>query len=349
MTFPDMQVSSGEYMNPTKRNNMEDTHVTHQSNSSEWDHKSTFIGVYDGHGGRDIAEFLEETLHLNIAQELNQSDEASIHERLERAFLMTDVQSKMKHMQTSGSTVACCIIEREFIKEKQEMKISIHAANAGDARAVLSCRPSLLSSIHTCDGQSTNENTTHVTESHNYQKALRLTSDHKADDPKEIERIENAGGFILRNRVLGIMAVARSLGDHGMKEYVIAKPYCKSINFLLPLASEETNNKDTSGTDIDTGTGTDLDIDTREFVILACDGIWDVMEDWEAVDLVKLFVGGYANNDHDANHHTNDTVVDERHARQQRNERRNQAAKALCKEAIVRGTTDNITALVAWL
>ena len=38
---------------------------------------------------------------------------------------------------------------------------------------------------------------------------VRLSHDHKAEDPVEIDRIEASGGFVLRNRVLGILAVAR--------------------------------------------------------------------------------------------------------------------------------------------
>jgi hypothetical protein len=42
---------------------------------------------------------------------------------------------------------------------------------------------------------------------------------------REQARIEAAGGFVLRNRVLGILAVTRSFGDHQMKDYVIGTPF----------------------------------------------------------------------------------------------------------------------------
>lgn len=407
-----IQISSGEQMNPTKRNTMEDCHVTKHPRSHEWDHDSTFIGVYDGHGGRDIVDFLQDALHSNIALELNHIDAAddierpsdsttdnstSIHERLERAFLITDVQSKMQNIHTSGATVAICIIQRELVsiqsllhdqaqsqsQLQSQIKVTIHAANAGDARAVLSCRPNLISSIATHDNQNDNvedhnsnnndndNDNTHNDNTHNdhngqlkgqpkgqtQPQAYRLTSDHKADDPTEIERIENAGGFLLRNRVLGIMAVARSMGDHGMKEFVIARPFCKSIEFVLPIDYAFSNSVSTSAST------------SAEFVILACDGIWDVMEDWEAVDLVKTFVAGaagagmptIANTNTNTNNNTRsddgstnmdmDANIHANHIRQQRYayERKDLAAKMLCKEAIRRGTTDNITALIAWL
>jgi len=51
----------------------------------------------------------------------------------------------------------------------------LYAANAGDARAVL------------CRGG----------------EALRLTYDHKGSDPQETRRIQNAGGYMMNNRVNG--------------------------------------------------------------------------------------------------------------------------------------------------
>ena len=328
-----MQISSAEQMNPQKRNTMEDSHVIQHANNPQWSHDSTFIGCYDGHGGRDIVEFLEDNLHSIICQELNHDDDAPIYERLERSFLMADVQSKLKNIQTSGSTVAICIIEREIVSKDSNdekcMRIKIHAANAGDARAVLSCKPSLLSSEITNDQGTTKlegKNTTF--HDRNDATTIRLTEDHKADDPSEVERIENAGGFFMRNRVLGIMAVARSLGDHGMKEFVTAKPYVRSIEFCLDLnqvASCENENC------------TNEPLEDREFIILACDGLWDTMEDHEAVDIVRKFLKiqqDISNNNGSQPLNTYDL--------------RDKAAQILCKEALKRGTTDNVTALVAW-
>ena len=41
-------------------------------------------GVYDGHGGRQIVDFLEETLEKIIYQELTVEDDASVQEKLTR-------------------------------------------------------------------------------------------------------------------------------------------------------------------------------------------------------------------------------------------------------------------------
>ena len=88
----------------------------------------------------------------------------------------------------------------------------------------------------------------------------RLTYDHRAEDECEVKRINEAGGFIARSRVLGILAVSRSFGDHGMKDFVIADPYLSQTRLS--------------------------DYKETPFLILACDGVWDVMTDLEGAMLI---------------------------------------------------------------
>lgn len=56
-------------------------------------------------------------------------------------------------------------------------------------------------------------------------RAVRLTYDHKGADNQEAKRITDAGGFVMNNRVNGILAVTRSLGDSSMKDFVVGSPY----------------------------------------------------------------------------------------------------------------------------
>jgi serine/threonine protein phosphatase PrpC len=233
-----MIVSSAEEMNPSRRATMEDCFV--YFDAGEWNCNNpnlVYLGIYDGHGGRETVDYLSTSLHSNIATEFNQSEKTPLHSRIESAFLITDVESHLAGIKSSGATVAVSLVERVGTKVK------IHAANCGDARIVLS------------------------------KGAKRLTMDHKADDPIEIKRIEDSGGFVLRNRVLGIMAVSRSLGDHCMKEFVIGKPHISSTEFDL-VDDDRKVNEDDCG----------------EFIIIACDGLWDCLSDEEAVALVKRFV-----------------------------------------------------------
>mmetsp|Transcript_35551 Transcript_35551/g.51948 ORF Transcript_35551/g.51948 Transcript_35551/m.51948 type:complete len:315 (+) Transcript_35551:167-1111(+) len=314
-----MIVSTAEEMNPSKRSTMEDCHVVHEQGS--WgckdDHMSC-VGVYDGHGGRDMVDFLEEALVPNIAQELNYKDptltehDNDILIRLERAFLLTDIQSRMAGLVTSGATVAICLIK----KKPKSNKITIYAANVGDARAVLSSTSSA-----SVGGKSSSSSI----------GAVRLTHDHRADDPEEISRIESTGGFVLRNRVLGILAVARSLGDHGMKEYVIGKPHLSTTEVILPTTTVTIDD----GV-MDTEHNTEnICMLNKQFIIIACDGLWDVIMDQEAVDMVRKFVESTSKNKRGKEQHQR--IIGEG------------AAQLLVNEALKRGSTDNITVVVSWL
>lgn len=116
-------------------------------------------------------------------------------------------------------------------RAKNMARRTLYTANVGDARAVLSRGG----------------------------KAVRLTYDHKGSDVQEAKRITDAGGFVMNNRVNGVLAVTRSLGDSSMKEFVVGSPYTTETT----LGDED------------------------DFLIVACDGLWDVCDDQTAVDLIR--------------------------------------------------------------
>jgi len=119
-------------------------------------------------------------------------------------------------------------------------------------------------------------------------KAVRLTYDHKGSDKQEAKRITDAGGFVMSGRVNGVLAVTRSLGDSSMKEFVVGAPYTTETE----LCQED------------------------EFLILACDGLWDVITDQGAIELVRDI------------------------------EDAQEASQVLLKHALDNHTTDNVTAIV---
>ena len=266
--------------------------------------------MYDGHGGRDIVDFLELALENNIVEEIKyfqssktrlnsdekfevdsvitEEDKNLVTSSLRSAFLLTDIQSRTLGIMNSGATVTSLLFQRF----QEENRIIIYSANCGDGRAVLGRKRPLAARQ--------NEDDSEKCDSHEYE-AVRLSHDHKADDPKEIERIEKAGGFVLKGRVLGVLAVSRSLGDHILKEFIIAEPY-------ISIAEVSKEND-------------------AEFVIIACDGLWDAVTDAEAVDLVRKWKA--------------EIFVDEKGKKS--------AAQMLTSVAIERGSTDNVTVVVAWL
>lgn len=97
------------------------------------------------------------------------------------------------------------------------------------------------------------------------QKVLFSTEDHKPYMDAERKRIEKAGGTVLMQRVNGSLAVSRALGDFAYKQ----------IEHLPPkdqLVSPEPE-----------VTILERDLDNDQFLILACDGIFDVMTNEEVV------------------------------------------------------------------
>jgi serine/threonine protein phosphatase PrpC len=89
-------------------------------------------------------------------------------------------------------------------------------------------------------------------------QAILLTKDHKASDSSEADRIIKTGGFIINGRVNGQILITRSLGDHIMKEFIIGEPF---------LRFEKLTEADT-------------------YLIIASDGLWDVMSEQQAVDFL---------------------------------------------------------------
>lgn len=68
----------------------------------------------------------------------------------------------------------------------------------------------------------------------------------------------------MKNRVLGIMAVARSLGDHGMKEFVIGRPYVNTVEISLSKSGSKISDDRNDGV---------VSKSSSEFVIIGC-GKW---------------------------------------------------------------------------
>ena len=284
--------------------------------------------------GDDDDENQDDSDDEEVEEEEEKDDAQIIRNSLERAFLLTDIQSRMAGLMTSGATVVCTIIIPKFDITGNCTEIEIHAANAGDARAVLSstiARAATSSSSSTTDARSNNMFSDDDLEA-TTNSAVRITHDHKSTDSSEIQRIRAAGGDVIRNRVLGILAVARSLGDHGLKEFVIAKPYLSST--VVSIERDDDYDDDDEKMAVGSQPNNDTTKNNQptshpftdgEFLIVACDGLWDVMEDDEAVDAVRDHVAknGLAS--------------------------RTDVASILVNEALERGSTDNITVIVKWL
>uniref|UniRef100_A0A1B6DM71 protein-serine/threonine phosphatase n=1 Tax=Clastoptera arizonana TaxID=38151 RepID=A0A1B6DM71_9HEMI len=100
-------------------------------------------------------------------------------------------------------------------------------------------------------------------------KAIDMSFDHKPEDEPERQRIEKAGGKVTGDgRVNGGLNLSRALGDHSYKQ-TSGLPATEQMITALPDIMR-------------------LEIDPLkdEFMILACDGIWNFMSSQEVVDFV---------------------------------------------------------------
>lgn len=95
-----------------------------------------------------------------------------------------------------------------------------------------------------------------------------VTYDHKPYNEEEKKRIEDAGGSVMIQRVNGSLAVSRALGDYDYKNSPNIPPTRQLVS-----AEPDVNIIDRS--------------DDDEFLILACDGVWDVMSNQEVVDYIS--------------------------------------------------------------
>ena len=112
-------------------------------------------------------------------------------------------------------------------------------------------------------------------------RAISLTKDHKPNDPKEKKRVEEAGGRVVcsagcfrvcHDEIPIALACSRSIGDMPLKipwALVSAEPDIRAFN-LSP---------------------------SDEFVIIASDGLWDVMRPSDAVESARsMLAWNRANN-----------------------------------------------------
>eukprot|EP00931_Biecheleriopsis_adriatica_P017687 TRINITY_DN12594_c0_g1_i1.p1 TRINITY_DN12594_c0_g1~~TRINITY_DN12594_c0_g1_i1.p1 ORF type:complete len:457 (-),score=93.79 TRINITY_DN12594_c0_g1_i1:221-1591(-) len=237
------------------------------------------IVVLDGHSGsrcvEHIADRLPAVLQARLASKASLTDE-SLRDAVLEAFAIVDAEFlawARQHEAMDGSTLILALVYPEPNPQPPRPPGSCRllVANVGDSRAVL-CRGS----------ESGQENQTGT----QTLSAYRLSEDHKPNRPDEQSRIQSLGGVVDHHGVWRVfcpsqvffggraiprwgLAVSRAFGDLVLKEpqqygcsqvspggLVIAEPECRLM---------------------------ELDPSMDRFLILACDGIWDVLQDSDAV------------------------------------------------------------------
>ncbi|XP_076925425.1 protein phosphatase 2C 7-like [Bidens hawaiensis] len=210
-----------------------------------------FFGVYDGHGGCQVANYCRDRVHIALEEEIKVMKQElikgttneTVQVQWEKTFTScfkkvdddvggktssdidgSDTISEPVAPETVGSTAVVALI----------CSSHIIVANCGDSRAVL----------------------------YRGKEAIALSNDHKPNREDEYARIEAAGGKVIQwngHRVLGVLAMSRSIGDGYLKPSIIPEP---EVTFT-PRARDD------------------------ECLILASDGLWDVISNQEACEVAK--------------------------------------------------------------
>jgi len=256
-----------------------------------------FVGVFDGHGGKLVSNFLQKNLYKKVKEQMkrkqweeedNPTDDykpplSSLVSALRAAFEAVETEvigtTEMEYM---GSTAVAVTIHEDTIDGSR----TILSANIGDSRAVL-CRSG---------------------------DALDLTRDHKPSDERERARITAMGekiewdnyGKVHRVRNLSL---SRAIGDK------FAKP---AVSPEVEIKMFRIQNDD-------------------EFIVLASDGLWDVMSSEQVVKFIKR---------------KTDTLMQGSEndvAKRIRSVRRKNMSRYMAKEALKRGSGDNICVVIVWL
>jgi serine/threonine protein phosphatase PrpC len=175
------------------------------------------FALFDGHGGREAAEFAGQNLPQAIASRLGTTP--NYEDAYMQAFLQVHLDMKSWCVWV-GTTAVVAVIDGT----------TLTVANVGDSRAVLFR-----------DG-----------------KAIRLSVDHKPDLPEETQYVQAKGGFVKEGRVNGMLAVSRQLGDGFLREVGNPTPHVYRIHLC----------------------------DKDQLLILACDGVWDVISDQSACEFI---------------------------------------------------------------
>ena len=227
--------------------------------------KTSFFGIYDGHGGSKCADFLRDSLHKLIFNDENYPENVS--EAIKNGFLKAekeflnnyalDPSNNMNIIDRSGSCAVVIII----------VDTKIYIANVGDSRGVLSLN--------------------------NGNQYIVVTEDHKPSNEKEKNRIIQSGGQVYQTqtpisgaendvlngqillgpyRVLpGRLSVSRTIGDIEAKGI----QFGGNPNVVIPYPDIYFY---------------DLEKDNIDFLLLGCDGIYDQISSEEILDCAWMIL-----------------------------------------------------------
>ena len=251
------------------RKRMEDSHLANLDIGSKKD--TQLFGIFDGHGGTEVAAFVGHHFTEEFIKNQNFKNN-DIKKALEENYLKMDTlmlekegqeelisefkkskEESNKIKENSKNTQIEQLREVIDPKEQENAKISMFT---GCTANVLCIKDKKLYFANAGDSRSV------ICKNG---QAIAMSIDHKPELPNELKRIEKAGGWVSDGRVLGNLNLSRGLGDSEYKLNENLKPEEQIISAFPDIKIENLNN----------------DID---FIVLACDGIWDCKSNQEVCE-----------------------------------------------------------------
>lgn len=270
MKRPGINLSYGYSDMPGRRINMEDSVCAFDRIGNHGD--MALFGVFDGHGNRYVSEFVSRHIFnylTNIDAFRSNAPVQVLKKCLNDACLKLDERLKSdlrKYSRSGGSTGVIALITPTHVL----------VANIGDSRGIV---------VQRCVSPDENE------DNHNDTKSERtaitrkpvvvaMSEDHTPNLPAERERIEKAGFTVeeishnnetlyrVKNPNSGSMlGMSRAFGDFDYKQNDELPPTAQAIVVTPEIEVLERTESDM-------------------FLILACDGIWDVMSNQDCADFI---------------------------------------------------------------
>ena len=270
------------------RIHMEDAHICQTEVYAEYEESNketmkiplegtSLFAVFDGHAGSFAAEFSEETFmnvlsrnskfveYAKCMKEENTNnktqEEMVSHDRrlldlLEDALSTTflEFDSLLYATVTSKSKVT------EDINGEEEEDEARMCDDSGTTAVVVLLTPRWIICANAGDSRAIYCKTN--------RRTIPLSYDHKPDDEEEERRIVEAGGYVSGRRVDGDLAVSRGFGDFRFKSNLEKNQLEQKVSPLPDIIVQNRDNEN------------------DEFIVLACDGLWDVATNYECADMV---------------------------------------------------------------
>ncbi|XP_050265543.1 probable protein phosphatase 2C 75 [Quercus robur] len=291
---------------------MEDTVVVQESFCDQTDIAGGkplhFFAVYDGHGGSHVSTLCKNLMHQIIAEELKNMwcTRGSKDEWAD--LVRAAIEKSFFRMDYVALNLCICGKKGPYCRYCCKPQ---EYAMVGSTAAVAILTPNRIVVANCGDSRAVLCRAG---------KPIPLSVDHKPNRPEELVRIKNAGGHIVYRdgfRVNGILDMSRSLGDLFLKTIITSKP-STSITKRDP---------------------------EDECLIIATDGIWDAISNDLACQVVRTCLKEESpatalrspSSSHAMSGDDTNVLFPSKSAF---------AATILCRLALGRGSTQNISAIV---